>query len=215
MKKVDDNPHLTIEQKQQLLNLQFTLAMQGSETLLVHLGQSELNQIKQEKRLLDQGLPLAQLTLEAMYELLERRRGVVLDVEFAEQEANTKSLDNSEDYKGSVELLGVDQNQSITPQVDKGYPLGALRFNQIPQLDSNVINVPQSSAESNSNCWDPQLLQSVRTVHENRLAYDVCGVEPLKPSVAAQDGSGSEKLLDPSAVLAAVGKTPGKRQKKN
>lgn len=70
----DDQPHLTYDQKVALLNVQYSMAMAGDTDLLRHLGSTELGQVKVLPSNLDTTLPMAMLTLERMYELLELRR---------------------------------------------------------------------------------------------------------------------------------------------
>lgn len=71
-----NDPHLTPEQKAQLLARQYELANGGSVELLIHLGATELNQVKTEKRV-QETTPLLGLDWDQMLDLLEQRRQAV------------------------------------------------------------------------------------------------------------------------------------------
>jgi hypothetical protein len=62
----------TQDQKEALLEAQFNRAMSGDSALLIHLGETVLNQIKTNK-LLVEPVPMSELSLDDLYGMIEDR----------------------------------------------------------------------------------------------------------------------------------------------
>jgi hypothetical protein len=67
-------PTLTAEQKAELLNVQYQLARAGEVPLLIHLGLTEMGQVKTEKVIQEHQVALGHLSLDQMWALLDETR---------------------------------------------------------------------------------------------------------------------------------------------
>lgn len=174
----DDQPHLTYDQKVALLNVQYSMAMAGDTDLLRHLGSTELGQVKVQPSNLDTTLPMAMLTLERMYELLELRR-------------------RSESIEGSVTQVLDDRAESVNGFRISNTPI-MLNGTSGRHSDSTRFQI---SANSNSSAMDPvrseageafqSATQASQSVSEKRKG--------LSDAIAAKMGVSAPEASQPPA----------------